>query len=247
MCCCCWSGEGFLRRAVVRRIFRVHCMIMLRHDRDTMSRTVFLIHMSNSHGHAFPRRRAGCAFGSLPFDEGRRSAERRALGIVPRRIRLTERTAAAETPSGAPSAAIFKDRGPCFRAGHRFPKISLRVSVDLRRISPPASQPRPANLWQPLVVAADGSPRPPGRHGCETTSRRRRIPFRVTTPHDALLANETQGIYSYSRRMSIAMMQVGACAMLSIIGPETSSSSPRRRGPITPVVIGEGNARCPRS
>jgi hypothetical protein len=161
------------------------------------------------------------------------------------------RTAAAETPSGAPSAAIFKDRGPCFRAGHRFPKTSLGVSVDLRRISPPASQPRPASKWRPLVVAADGSPRPPGRHGCETTSRRRRIPLRLTTPHDAPLVNETQGIYSYIRRMSIAMMHAGACAMLSIIGPANSSSSLRKQGPITPVVIGEGmlvvqdHDRCP--
>jgi len=167
-------------------------------------------------------------------NEGRRSAERRALGIVPRRIRLTERTAVAETPSGAPSAAIFKDRGPCFRAGHRFPKMLSSVSVDLRRISPPASQPRPANLWQPLVVAADGSARPPGRHGCETISRRRRIPFRVTTPHDAPLVNETQGIYSYNRRVSIAMMHASACAMLSIIGPANSSVVPAQAGTHNP-------------
>ena len=91
----------------------------------------------------------------------------------------------------------------------QIPEDLSSVSVDLRRISPPASQPRPASKWRPLVVAADGSPRPPGRHGCETTSRRRRIPFRVTTPHDAPLANETQGIYSYIREMSIAMMQTG--------------------------------------
>ena len=50
-----------------------------------------------------------------------------------------------------------------------------------RGISPRSPMPRPASLWQPLIVAADGDPRPPG--GAKQRllrARRRRVPPRAS-------------------------------------------------------------------
>jgi hypothetical protein len=115
-------------------------------------------------------------FGVRPFERMRGAVRRTAHRWSCRRPLLAKTDGAS--PCGAPLAAIFQVRGPCFRVGRR--SRSLRF---VRRISPPQSRPRPANAWRPLVVAADGNPRPPGRaRKRPPRARRRRIRLRLKTP-----------------------------------------------------------------
>src|ERR1700730_18429209 len=105
---------------------------------------------SNSHGASFPRRRASWAFASLPSkDEGRRSAERRAL-VVQKRL------------SDAPSRDLWlRDRASGDLAALRhdgFPP--LPVPVQPTSVAEPLNGPgrQPLSL---RVCACEAQPRTP--------------------------------------------------------------------------------------
>jgi hypothetical protein len=135
---------------------------------------------------------------AFPLDTMRGAVRRKAHRVLGRHLPAK---ADGASPCGAPQTssrslrkpdcyfAAISDRGPCFRVGTA--SACARV---IRRISPPSSRPRPASAWQPLVVAADGSPRPPGRVRAKHIAQAPPLVPPHERPREAPLTNEVIGI-----------------------------------------------------
>lgn len=106
---------------------------------------------------------------------GRRSAERRAFNSWPRHA------CSGSAGERRPRNAFRRSTAASCVLGTVLPGTGAsELRSPSRGISPRSPVPRPASLWQPLIVAADGDPRPPG--GAKQRllrARRRRIPPRA--------------------------------------------------------------------
>jgi hypothetical protein len=125
----------------------------------------FPIQISNSQAFAFSRRRASWAFSRSPLDiEGRRNAERRALGLsAAAYFPDCRETEAAETPLSVPSQRLL-------RPWDRFFRAQARASSPSRQVSPPFTC-----LVQPLKAEPRSGPgrlpKAPRVHACEAQPR----------------------------------------------------------------------------
>src|SRR3984885_14731336 len=102
----------------------------------------FSIQISNSQAFSSSRRRASWAFSLSPLPEGRRNAERRALGnSAAACFPDCRETEATETPLSVPSRRLL-------RPWDRFFRARARASSPSRQVSPPFTR-----LVQPLKAA----------------------------------------------------------------------------------------------
>ncbi|MBB5048690.1 hypothetical protein HNR60_003458 [Rhodopseudomonas rhenobacensis] len=168
-----------------------------------------------------PRGAARPSFAHVPLlaaNEGRRSAERRALSmdrsVIP----------------GAPETRGMRKRLPALHRGDF--ALQDRASGhrrDALRTTDPGGFPpfacaassQPASKWQTLLMGPDGDPERPECEGIRPPlARRRRLPLHRKTPHEAPLANGMGEVYvpmgvlsSITARTRVSAVIRGCCSV----------------------------------